>query len=437
MRFSGLVLASIFGISCASAPVVCTKPLVYEAQAPGVTPSHNTAAHWINTLGASADQVLMNQRQIQSLNLKNRARRAGFQDVLNDAIAEPTRVAAEIKERFDWLAKRLDDKRFIEEVKGSFARARKIAETAKSASEIVAIHRESTLYCIPMASGLFKPPIDRDFDRNRCSGLHPGELARVMRRGTNGWLYLHVGHSVGWVPATHATPPIPAEKAKAYYGKTPRLVVTADGAQTPNGIHLRMGISFPFHGKTADGQLQIEVPTPEGLQTTILPPSAPVRVGFAPFTRRKLLTLAFQQLNQPYGWGGYRGGRDCSRFVMDMFAVFGIQIGRHSGVQARAGVRTIDVTGLSDAEKSQTLEKAGDSGIVLLYMPGHIMLYLNESNGRPYAVSSISEFLRPCRSGAHQVVRLDRIAVTDLELGRQTKRTAFLERLSKLAVFSQ
>jgi hypothetical protein len=49
-------------------------------------------------------------------------------------------------------------------------------------------------------------------------------------------------------------------------------------------------------------------------------------------------------------------------------------------------------------------------------------------------VSSISEYLTPCEGGEDTVNRIDRVAVTTLELGRDTKKRAFIERISTLVV---
>ena len=63
------------------------------------------------------------------------------------------------------------------------------------------------------------------------------------------------------------------------------------------------------------------------------------------------------------------------------------------------------------------------------------MLYLGELDGVPWALSAISEYLVPCAGGGYRTVRLDRVDVTTLELGRGTERTAFIERIAHLAVF--
>jgi hypothetical protein len=68
-------------------------------------------------------------------------------------------------------------------------------------------------------------------------------------------------------------------------------------------------------------------------------------------------------------------------------------------------------------------------------MPGHIMLYLGADEGHDYAVSSLSEYLVPCPGGPDTVYRLDRVAVTNLEVGRGSERTSFIERIERMAVF--
>jgi hypothetical protein len=95
----------------------------------------------------------------------------------------------------------------------------------------------------------------------------------------------------------------------------------------------------------------------------------------------------------------------------------------------------IDVATLDEAAKLDAIRAAAARGIVFLYMPGHIMLHLGELGTKPYALSAISEYLLPCPDGGHRTVRIDRVDVTDLERGRGTERTAFLQRITTLAIF--
>jgi len=56
-------------------------------------------------------------------------------------------------------------------------------------------------------------------------------------------------------------------------------------------------------------------------------------------------------------------------------------------------------------------------------------------DGGDYALPAVSEYHLPGPEGGHRTVRIDRIDVTDLERGQDTERTAFIQRISTLAVF--
>lgn len=80
-------------------------------------------------------------------------------------------------------------------------------------------------------------------------------------------------------------------------------------------------------------------------------------------------------MGQAYGWGGLYENRDCSALIQDVFAGFGIPLPRNSRDQADAG-ETISLEGLSGREKQDLIRTQGVPLQTLLYMPGHIMLYL-------------------------------------------------------------
>ena len=62
-------------------------------------------------------------------------------------------------------------------------------------------------------------------------------------------------------------------------------------------------------------------------------------------------------------------------------------------------------------------------------------MMLGERHGRAYAVGAISEFMEPCDDAGARTVRLNRVLVSDISLERGTKRTWFIERISRFAVF--
>ena len=124
----------------------------------------------------------------------------------------------------------------------------------------------------------------------------------------------------------------------------------------------------------------------------------PATARLVVLTRRAVLTDAFAYLGQRYGWGDREGGRDCSRYLMDLFAGLGLEIPRHTSDQAIAGSYVVDVApDLSEPERQRLLDEHLRRGVVLLHFPGHIMLYLGrDQDGVPMAIHSFAEYLVPC-----------------------------------------
>jgi hypothetical protein len=177
------------------------------------------------------------------------------------------------------------------------------------------------------------------------------------------------------------------------------------------------------------------VPGLDGTVERELPHSAPVHADALPFTRRAVFTEAFALLEQPYGWGGRDGHRDCSSYLLDVFAQFDVRLPRNSAVQAQLGTQSVDLSQLDEVSKTAAIRTAARTGVVLLYMPGHIMLYLGQDGAHDYGLSALSEYLTPCPGGPDVVHRLDKVAVTTLAVGRGTERRAFIERITRMAVF--
>lgn len=80
-----------------------------------------------------------------------------------------------------------------------------------------------------------------------------------------------------------------------------------------------------------------------------------------------------------YGWGGIYEQRDCSSMIRDMFTPFGIWLPRNSYQQNRVG-KVIDLKGLSNEEKIQTIKQNAIPFETLLYRKGHIVLYVGTYN---------------------------------------------------------
>ncbi len=86
--------------------------------------------------------------------------------------------------------------------------------------------------------------------------------------------------------------------------------------------------------------------------------------------------------NEPYGWGGLSGTRDCSSMTRDFFSPFGIYLNRNSSGQIKNG-NYIDLENLSSKEKKVAIIKTAEPFKTLLYAKGHIMLYAGHIEDEP------------------------------------------------------
>lgn len=101
-----------------------------------------------------------------------------------------------------------------------------------------------------------------------------------------------------------------------------------------------------------------------------------------PFTYINAVNIANEFIDEPYGWGGLYGNRDCSAMTRDFFAPFGIWLPRHSEDQAKQLGQYIDLQDLDPEQKEKIILEQGVPYLSLLWRKGHIMLYIGNENGR-------------------------------------------------------
>jgi hypothetical protein len=422
-------------VEAAKSEPACPVQQVREARAPEVRPEHEHAEYWLDKLpDIDHDAELLDAESRALLARRVAELQGGWRDPTLPESGDPTLVEAELSERLSWLRERVATGNYVEGDPGALERAaaRIAAAVAIETPALRFVVSETQLWCVPSREGLYTEPVDLDFDRNRCASLHPGELVLALRATPDGaWVYVDAGHSVGWVeqtPTTTLGPGLLPEAARALLDAQPRVHMIGDFEQ------LRAGSSFPLLSRD-DDSLTIAVPGIDGTVERELPLDAPVHAGALPFSRRAVFTQAFALLEQPYGWGGRDGHRDCSSYLLDVFAQFDVKLPRNSAVQAQLGTKSVDLSDMDEASKTAAIRTAARTGVVLLYMPGHIMLYLGRDGPHDYGLSALSEFLTPCPGEADVVHRLDKVAVTTLAVGRGTERRAFIERITRMAVF--
>ncbi len=106
------------------------------------------------------------------------------------------------------------------------------------------------------------------------------------------------------------------------------------------------------------------------------------------FNSENRIKIAKQLIDEPYGWGGLLNNRDCSSFTQDYFSVFGKYLHRNSKAQTTNG-KYFDISQLNLDEKKEFIRKNGVPFSTLVYLKGHIMLYIGLENNEPLVVHNV------------------------------------------------
>ena len=142
-------------------------------------------------------------------------------------------------------------------------------------------------------------------------------------------------------------------------------------------------------------------------------------------TSKNVALIARQFYNEPYGWGGLMQTRDCSSFTKDFYAPFGIFLRRNSSKQARDG-DYCSIRGIPKEKKKKRIISKAKPFRSMLYVPGHIVLYLGQYKGEPVIMHTY--WGARLKDGSKKI--LARTVITTTEPGKELKD---IKETSKLA----
>lgn len=291
-------------------------------------------------------------------------------------------------------------------------------------------------------------PTHYDFDLFQHSAVAPGALVGIHHFSRDKlWAYVQTSFIRGWIRTIDLAIANNRSEAVVEEMVNKPLVITGNfvrifadplfqrpvfSAQMGSAFHI---LHFPDQAKTSKPYYTIWIPFREAdgrlvYRNGYIPANEDAHYGFLPYTQKNLAQQAFKMLHQPYGWGEMSGGRDCSRFIMDLFNAFGILMPRNSNLQARIGIPLGVLEGKTIEEKKKNLDRAVPLA-TLLRMPGHIMLYLGKHEGKHYAIHSIWGIQKRGPSGI-QTQKIGKVAVTDLNLGKGGPNGSLLHRLTEI-----
>ncbi len=458
---AGLVLAMCMSIACGSGDEGLTVPVTTTSNRPAscpatrpapellanVQPQHRQLDYWLPRV--DADAVIMTREDIAShtnalSSPADDGRPIGQGDPL--APVDPALLETELRDRLDFMKGRIESGMYLtstgtrlspEEASAFDPRDVPALLNGGRGEWVVALQKVK-MRCGPRAEGLYTAALDLAFDRNNCSTVREQEAIQILASWNDTLWLARTGYAMGWVEKTAAISSALPDAMIDAFASAPRVRVESPTTLTAEDV----SITVP-----ADTLL---VPTPDGTRAFFASPEgvfASSALTTVPtvrdLTRREVFTRAFALLDTPYGWGGQDGGRDCSRFLLDIFSTFDLPLPRHSARQAMAGTFVVPVEDIEDPEEKQRIiDAAADKGVVFLHFPGHIMLYLGQSEeGTPMAIHAFSEYVTPCPeveqdedAPTETINRVDKVTVSDLSLGAGSSRGSFVERVTKIVV---
>lgn len=251
--------------------------------------------------------------------------------------------------------------------------------------------KRTNVKALPTSSAFFRDPRRTGegfpFDYNQNSALHINVPLHISHFSKDKrWVFVRASYSFGWVKSSDVALVGPKFMKKFENGRY--AVVIKDNMRLYNekkrAISLvKLGALFPIakNGKrylvarrNSKGHARIHKVKVKNLKHIAKKPLA--------FTPRNVAIIAREFYGEPYGWGGSYECRDCSATTRDFLGPFGIFLRRNSSKQAKDGT-FVNIKGLKKSLKKQVILNQAEPFRSLLYVPGHIVLYLGEYKGEP------------------------------------------------------
>jgi len=136
------------------------------------------------------------------------------------------------------------------------------------------------------------------------------------------------------------------------------------------------------------------------------------------FNSTNRLKIAEAMIDEPYSWGGLLNNRDCSSFTQDFFVPFGKFISRNSKAQTKNG-KYHDISSFSKKEKKEYIRQNAVPFSTLIYLKGHIMLYVGIKNNEPLVMHNMWSVKLKDKWGKKSRHIVGKATITTLEPGKE------------------
>ncbi|WP_199919436.1 SH3 domain-containing C40 family peptidase [Helicobacter enhydrae] len=124
-------------------------------------------------------------------------------------------------------------------------------------------------------------------------------------------------------------------------------------------------------------------------------------------------------VGQKYGWGGMYEDRDCSAFVRDIYANFGLYLPRNSKAQGEYGTHQIRVEHLTMEEKRKIIIENAQPFATIFWLNGHIMMYIGRDSKGDIMVAHSAWSVQTQDAFGKREHKLGGVVITTLKPGNE------------------
>lgn len=295
--------------------------------------------------------------------------------------------------------------------------------------------RHCNLHAFPMSRAFYRDPKRAGegfpFDYNQNSSYHINTPLYLSHYSADKkWAFVRGSTAYGWIHISSIA--IVDSKFMKKFKNSNYSIVVRDNLKLKSNSEplsiVKIGSIFPtikyatldknkkkikkqgylFATRSSNGRAKLNIATVTDKNIIAKKPIA--------FTPHNVSMISKQFYNEPYGWGGLLETRDCSSMTKDYLSVFGMFVRRNSGKQAKDGKYT-NIKGYKKAQKKKRIIDKAQPFSSLLFVPGHIVLYLGEYKGEPVIMHTYWGVR--LKDGTKHI--LARTVVTTTEPGKEMK----------------
>ncbi|MBO7611972.1 MAG: SH3 domain-containing protein [Elusimicrobia bacterium] len=412
-----------------------------------VTRNMKTAGYWISKI-KNPDKEILTAKQIQEKKKELFRDLIYLNDIENFSEINTSALKKQQKQIFKmfYYRKYIDNKFNIinKEYVNKIYNNINIPGTKKIKAKYAITTSYSDIRLLPTDKNFLYDKATFDIDRMQVASVDIGTpLIALISTKDKQWTFVISYESEGWIK-TKDLAFTTNQSFLNWINENNFIIVTdtktdlfLDEKMTKYHDYIRMSTKLPVIKKVNNEIVCVKIPKSTNKGNLIFEKAylyaRDINTGYLKYTQRNVLQQAFKHMNSPYSWGGYDGEQDCSTFIRQVFGCFGLILPRNSLAQIKSGNKQINISSkLSAAEKSKEIISKTTPAISLLYLPGHIMLYVGEENNTPYAIHAIWGTENFISKKEKVVSFINKVVVSNLSIGEKTSKKSLLHRIKKV-----